>query len=91
MLDAMRIGVPIIVVPNPALLDNHQEELAEELHRQGYAIYGRLSSLSEALVQSEEKSKSRTEWPPVDSEERGVMQIVDAEMGYEARMREVLD
>lgn len=42
VLDAMRIDVPIIVVPNPALLDNHQSELAEELERQGYATYGRL-------------------------------------------------
>lgn len=42
ILDAMRIGVPIIVVPNPDLLDDHQAELAEELELQGYATYGRL-------------------------------------------------
>lgn len=42
ILDAMRISVPIIVVPNPALLDNHQAELAEELQRQGYVVYGDL-------------------------------------------------
>jgi len=34
----MRMGLPIIVVPNVSLLDNHQKELAEELHRQGYVI-----------------------------------------------------
>lgn len=38
----MRLDVPIIVVPNPALLDNHQAELAEELERQGYVTYGHL-------------------------------------------------
>jgi beta-1,4-N-acetylglucosaminyltransferase len=32
----MRLSLPIIVVPNVALLDNHQEELADELERQGY-------------------------------------------------------
>jgi beta-1,4-N-acetylglucosaminyltransferase len=32
----MRLSIPIIVVPNTTLLDNHQEELAEELERQGY-------------------------------------------------------
>jgi beta-1,4-N-acetylglucosaminyltransferase len=42
VLDAMRLDVPIIVVPNTSLLDNHQAELAEELERQGYAIYGHL-------------------------------------------------
>jgi UDP-N-acetylglucosamine transferase subunit ALG13 len=30
------------VVPNPALADNHQQELADELAEQGYAIIGNL-------------------------------------------------
>lgn len=38
----MRLDLPIIVVPNPELLDNHQTELAEELERQGYVTYGHL-------------------------------------------------
>ena len=42
ILDALRIAVPIIVVPNPELLDNHQAELAEELAIQGYVIHGHL-------------------------------------------------
>ena len=36
ILDVMRLGVPLIVVPNHTLLDNHQDELAAELERQGY-------------------------------------------------------
>ena len=36
ILDVMRLAVPLIVVPNHTLLDNHQEELADELERQGY-------------------------------------------------------
>jgi beta-1,4-N-acetylglucosaminyltransferase len=31
------MALPMIVVPNDTLLDNHQEELANELERQGYA------------------------------------------------------
>lgn len=42
ILDAMRIGVPLVVVPNEELLDNHQVELAVELEKQGYVTYGKL-------------------------------------------------
>lgn len=37
VLDVMRLSVPLLVVPNGSLLDNHQDELAIELQRQGYA------------------------------------------------------
>ena len=42
VLDTMSAGAPLIVVANPTLKDNHQEELAEELQNQGYAIWGKL-------------------------------------------------
>lgn len=42
ILDALRIAVPLIVVPNPDLLDNHQVELAEVLAAQGYVVHGHL-------------------------------------------------
>ena len=42
ILDALRIAAPIVVVPNPDLLDNHQQELAEELEIQGYVVHGHL-------------------------------------------------
>ncbi|KAM0335880.1 hypothetical protein ACHAQA_000931 [Verticillium albo-atrum] len=52
ILDGLRIHVPLIVVPNPTLKDNHQEELAEEIQKQGYAVWGRLGQLDYALEQS---------------------------------------
>ncbi|KAL0947049.1 hypothetical protein HGRIS_013191 [Hohenbuehelia grisea] len=39
ILDVLRTGKPLIVVPNPTLLDNHQEELASVLYGQGYLQY----------------------------------------------------
>lgn len=38
----MRIEVPVIVVPNTELLDNHQVELAEVLAEQNYVVHGSL-------------------------------------------------
>ena len=42
ILDALRLSVPLIVVPNEELLDNHQVELAEALAEQGYVVHGRI-------------------------------------------------
>jgi len=36
ILDVLRMGKPMIVIPNPTLLDNHQEELASELEELGH-------------------------------------------------------
>ena len=38
ILEALRLGVPLVVVPNPSLKDNHQEELANELQKQGFVV-----------------------------------------------------
>jgi len=36
ILDVLRHGKPLIVVPNPSLLDNHQQELASSLAQRGH-------------------------------------------------------
>ncbi|KZF24232.1 glycosyltransferase family 1 protein [Xylona heveae TC161] len=43
ILDGLRIAVPLIVVPNPSLLNNHQIALAEELASMGYVVHGKLA------------------------------------------------
>ncbi|OLN82217.1 UDP-N-acetylglucosamine transferase subunit alg13 [Colletotrichum chlorophyti] len=71
ILDGMRVSVPLVVVPNPTLKDNHQVELAEEIQRQGYGIWGRLDDISWALEQlALLLSKNEQQfWPhPVSSE-----------------------
>ncbi|KAL2048829.1 hypothetical protein ABVK25_010887 [Lepraria finkii] len=86
ILNALRIGVPLIVVPNLALLDNHQEELAEELAKQGYVVNGNLHDLPAAIRQSESLRKSRNAWPPGNEKEdpsgRGFIGVMDDELGF---------
>ena len=38
ILDVLRIPKPLIIVPNPTLLDNHQQELADVLEQQGHLV-----------------------------------------------------
>ncbi|KAL8909063.1 MAG: hypothetical protein Q9207_000397 [Kuettlingeria erythrocarpa] len=80
ILDALRIRVPLIVVPNTSLLHNHQVELAEELSKQGYLVHGRLEyvmnlhsglpadirgrNLPAALRESEVHRQKLQAWPP---------------------------
>lgn len=42
ILDASRMDVPLIVVPNRNLLGNHQEELADAVQAAGWAVKGEL-------------------------------------------------
>lgn len=38
-LETLEKGKPLIVVINDKLMDNHQLELARQLHRDGYVLY----------------------------------------------------
>jgi beta-1,4-N-acetylglucosaminyltransferase len=40
ILEALRYQIPLIVVPNTGLLDNHQEELAVAMERNNYLVRG---------------------------------------------------
>ncbi|KAJ5905302.1 UDP-N-acetylglucosamine transferase subunit alg13 [Penicillium subrubescens] len=52
ILDALRAGVPLVVVPNPDLADNHQQELADQLAGLGYAIIGKLDDIPSTVGQA---------------------------------------
>lgn len=49
-MEALRIGVPLVVVPNPGLADNHQEELARELSRHGYVVASKPEFVQRVLL-----------------------------------------
>ncbi|KOS20329.1 UDP-N-acetylglucosamine transferase subunit alg13 [Escovopsis weberi] len=90
ILDAWRTGVPLIVVPNDKLLDNHQLEMAKHLSKEGYAIMASagLQDLREAIHKADllqEENKSR--WPPhrIPSPRRSAMSL------WEIRPREELE
>lgn len=88
ILEAMRVEVPMIVVPNEDLLDNHQIELAQELSKQGYVVHGRLEALSEALEKLETLRASKRRWPPTNgdgaarADEGHLGNVMDDEMGF---------
>ncbi|KAI5240277.1 hypothetical protein E4T47_08216 [Aureobasidium subglaciale] len=86
ILHALRLDVPIVVVPNSELLDNHQIELAEALAEQEYVVHGRLENLSQALQDAEKLRVRQKAWPPVNSgthrQTRGLAGVVDEEMGF---------
>ncbi|KAI9758916.1 MAG: hypothetical protein M4579_002727 [Chaenotheca gracillima] len=86
ILDALRIGVPLIVVPNPKLLDNHQVELADELASQGYVVRGDLTDLPKAIQVSESLRHQQKPWPPVsqgpDVSDKGLKDVMEEEMGF---------
>ena len=74
-------------MPNPALLDNHQLELAKELDKMGYAVHGRLDDLSAALMESEERALKEWSETSGGGGRGNLMDVVGGELGYEPEKR----
>lgn len=65
ILDALRFQIPLIVVPNTALLDNHQEELAAVMGKLNYLIHGKVDNLAQAIEASEKFRAQMAQFPPI--------------------------
>ncbi|KAK8869512.1 hypothetical protein IAR55_000078 [Kwoniella newhampshirensis] len=77
-----RPAVPLLVVPNESLMDNHQAELADEMGEQGYLMVSRVEELEQKLPMflSEEWTKGIKPFPEMDGTRfRGIM---DEMMGF---------
>lgn len=62
-LHVLRANKPLLAVPNPKLLGNHQEELAEELSRHGFCASSSLEALPRALRRLQSIPAFRTYQP----------------------------
>ncbi|KAG9204943.1 N-acetylglucosaminyldiphosphodolichol N-acetylglucosaminyltransferase catalytic subunit alg13 [Epicoccum nigrum] len=86
ILEALRYGLPLVVVPNTGLLDNHQEELADAMERSGYLLRGHVGDLGPAIRKSEEFRTKMAQFPPITSgkhrETKSFAAIMDETVGF---------
>ncbi|KAL6712269.1 N-acetylglucosaminyldiphosphodolichol N-acetylglucosaminyltransferase catalytic subunit alg13 [Coniothyrium glycines] len=86
ILEALRYQLPLIVVPNTELLDNHQEELAVAMECNNYLIRGDVANLAPAIRSTPAFSAKLSQFPPVTSgkhrETKSFAAIMDETMGF---------
>ncbi|KAI5124578.1 hypothetical protein M0805_003097 [Coniferiporia weirii] len=78
IIDVLRLGKPLIVVPNPSLLDNHQVDLALELGKLGHLKASTTRTLGEDIRVFE--SSSLQPFPHMDR--TAFRSLLDEEMGF---------
>ncbi|KAI4654313.1 uncharacterized protein J4E78_007358 [Alternaria triticimaculans] len=86
ILEALRYQIPLIVVPNTGLLDNHQEELAVAMERNNYLVRGDVKNLAPAIKKSDDFRLKMSQFPPITSgkhrETKSFAAIMDETTGY---------
>ncbi|KAJ5082801.1 hypothetical protein N7532_011844 [Penicillium argentinense] len=59
ILEALRLALPLIIVPNADLAGNHQVDLAAQMQDMKYAIHADVDNLLEALDKAEAQRSER--------------------------------
>ncbi|KZT09468.1 glycosyltransferase family 1 protein [Laetiporus sulphureus 93-53] len=80
ILDVLRLGKPLIVVPNSRLLDNHQQELASALQSLGHLQATTTADLPQAIETLD--VSSFVPFPQFNGSR--FRELLDEEMGYDA-------
>lgn len=78
ILDVLRQGKPMIVVPNPTLLDNHQDELASKLDDLGHLRATPVNNLAKTIETFD--PSTLVPFPQFDGSK--FRRLIDEEMGY---------
>lgn len=56
VLETLSLGKPLITVVNEKLMNNHQMELAQQMHKDGHSLYCTCSTLQETLAKMDVES-----------------------------------
>ncbi|KDD75693.1 hypothetical protein H632_c546p2 [Helicosporidium sp. ATCC 50920] len=75
--ETLGLGVTLVVVPNPRLMDDHQAELAGKLERMGVAHAARVHQLKEVVAAG--VGRASAQYEPGDA--GGIVRAVDELMG----------
>jgi len=88
LMDGLTFGVPTVLVPNPSLLNNHQEELAQEAEKAGYCVRGDLKNLAASISKADAwrlnkaSAGSSSLLSPDARRGQSLNSILDQEMGF---------
>lgn len=81
IFEALRLQRPLVVVPNPLLMDNHQTELATKLEQDGYLYAATIDDLAHVVASMDTARLA----PYEKGDPAGIVRHIDGIMGVRAK------